>query len=129
MSILPSHLLYTDTHLWAWRDGEGYVTLGLTDFAQETLGDVIEVFLPPEGSEVSQATPLMSLAAERNHFEVYSPLSGEVVEVNEALLDSPLLINHEPYDEGWLVKIAPIDEGEMDDFLSDEDYAHLVDYA
>ncbi|WP_024850410.1 glycine cleavage system protein H [Hydrogenovibrio kuenenii] len=129
MSILPNHYLYTDTHLWLWVDEEGYVTIGLTDFAQETLGDVIEVFLPEEGCEVTQASALMSLAAERNHFEVFAPFSGEVVEINEELLESPGLINYEPYDGGWLIKMAPSDKNELEEFLSDEEYARLIDYS
>ncbi|MDX1796901.1 MAG: glycine cleavage system protein GcvH [Hydrogenovibrio sp.] len=127
MSILPSHLFYTDTHLWVFIDAEGYATIGLTDFAQETLGDVVEVFLPPENAEFEQGLEMMSIAAERNHFQIHAPLSGEVVEVNTELEAMPRLINDEPYDAGWLVKMAPHDSAELDDLMSDEEYAGLIE--
>ncbi|MBD3822501.1 MAG: glycine cleavage system protein GcvH [Thiotrichales bacterium] len=128
MGILPHHLLYSDAHLWLFVDAEGYVTLGLTDYAQETLGDIVEVFLPQEGEELAEGSELMSLAGERSHFEIFAPISGEVIEVNEALNQNPTLINYEPYDSGWLVKIAPADSEELEAFLTDEEYEQLIGY-
>ncbi|BBN58816.1 glycine cleavage system protein GcvH [Hydrogenovibrio marinus] len=128
MGILPHHLLYSDAHLWLFVDAEGYVTLGLTDYAQETLGDIVEVFLPQEGEELAEGSELMSLAGERNHFEIFAPISGEVIEVNEELNHNPTLINYEPYDSGWLVKIAPADSEELEVFLTDEEYEQLIGY-
>lgn len=128
MSILPQHLLYTDTHLWLYVDQEGFITLGLTDFAQESIGSVVEVYLPEIGSEITQDSELMSLAGERDHFELMAPIAGEIIAVNDALADMPILVNQEPYDDGWLLKLSPLDSEELDELLSDEEYAQLIQY-
>lgn len=128
MSVLPKYLFYTESHLWLFVDYEGYITVGLTDFAQESLGDLIEVFLPEEGMEIAEGTQVMSVAGERDHFIIYSPISGEVTEVNQDLIASPTLINQEPYDGGWLFKVAPYEAAELEELLSDEEYAVLIGY-
>lgn len=127
MSVLPSHLKYADSHEWVYLDEEGHAVVGITDFAQESLGDLMDVHLPELGADIAQGEEIMSLESVKAASDIFSPLSGEVVAVNTELEDEPERVNDEPYDGGWLFKLAPHDLSEMDDLLSDSDYQGLID--
>ncbi|QBZ83901.1 Glycine cleavage system H protein [Hydrogenovibrio crunogenus] len=127
MSVLPSHLKYADSHEWVYLDEEGHAVVGITDFAQESLGDLMDVHLPEIGADIAQGEEIMSLESVKAASDIFSPLSGEVVAVNTELEDEPERVNDEPYDGGWLFKLAPHDLSEMDGLLSDSDYQGLID--
>ena len=127
MSVLPSHLKYAETHEWAYVDADGHVVVGITDFAQEALGELMSVTFPELGMDVTQGDDIMSLESVKAASDIYAPVSGEIIAINEALEDEPELINDEPYDGGWLFKIAPNDVSELKDLMSDEEYQEQID--
>ncbi|GAB6071102.1 glycine cleavage system protein GcvH [Thiomicrorhabdus hydrogeniphila] len=127
MSVLPSHLKYAETHEWVYIDENGIATVGITDFAQEALGELMSVTFPELGIDVSAEEEVMSLESVKSASEIYAPVSGEIIEINEELEDNPELINEEPYDGGWLFKIAVHDASELEDLLSDNEYQQLID--
>ncbi|WP_319381238.1 glycine cleavage system protein GcvH [Thiomicrorhabdus sp.] len=127
MSVLPQHLKYAETHEWVYIDEEGNAVVGITDFAQEALGELMSVTFPELGRDVAAGDDVMSLESVKSASDIYAPVSGEIVAINEALEDEPELINDEPYDSGWLFKIAPHDTSELDELLSDEDYQAMID--
>ena len=118
MSV-PADLMYTAEHEWIMVDGE-VTTVGITDWAQSELGDVVYVELPEVGSEVEQGEPFGTIEAVKAVSDLYSPVSGKVVEINSALDDDPMVINRDPYGEGWMAKIK-IDSREEFDKLMDAD--------
>lgn len=120
MSI-PSELKYTKDHEWAKKEGD-IVTIGITDYAQGELGDVVFVELPAEGDEVSQDDTFGTIEAVKAVADLFSPLSGKVVEINETLSDQPDIVNSDPYGVGWMVKIKIPDEKEWNGLMSDGDY-------
>lgn len=127
MSVLPTHLKYAETHEWVYIDENNHAIVGITDFAQESLGDLMSVNLPEVGTDVAQGDEVMSLESVKAASDIFTPISGEIVEVNTALEDEPELVNDEPYDGGWLFKIAVHDAAEMDDLMSDTDYQASID--
>lgn len=127
MSVLPSHLKYAETHEWVYIDANGHAIVGITDFAQESLGELMSVTFPELGIDAEVGNEVMSLESVKSATDIIAPISGEIIEVNEALEDDPELINEEPYDAGWLFKIQPHDESELEDLLSDEDYQKMID--
>lgn len=101
----PEDLLYTDEHEWIKRLGDGAVRIGVTDYAQDQLGDVVYVELPETGREVAKDDLVVEIESTKSVGEVYAPFSGTVTRVNEAVAETPELVNTSPYDEGWLVEI------------------------
>jgi glycine cleavage system H protein len=124
---IPDNLKYTKEHEWVRDNGDGTVTVGITDFAQGELGDIVFVELEPEGSEFDQDEVFGTVEAVKTVSELYSPVSGEITEINAALEDDPELVNNEPYGDGWMVKIKLSDPSELDALLSAEEYAELTD--
>ncbi|WP_069131839.1 glycine cleavage system protein GcvH [Rhodohalobacter halophilus] len=124
---IPDDLKYTKEHEWVKDNGDGTVTIGITDFAQGELGDIVFVELEPEGSEFDQDDVLGTVEAVKTVSELFSPVSGEITEVNEDLEDDPEMVNNDPYGDGWMVKIKLSDPSELDDLLSAEDYKELID--
>lgn len=122
MSV-PSDLLYRESHEWI-RAGD-VATVGVSDFAQQQLGDITFVELPEVGESFSQNDEIAVIESVKAASDVYAPVTGEVVEVNAALEDSPELINSDPFGEGWLFKIKLSDEAELSELLSSEKYLHL----
>ena len=120
----PDHLYYTEDHEWAdYKNDE--VTIGITDYAQSQLGDVIFVELPEVGDEISAGDSFGEIEAVKTVSELYSPISGKIVAVNEALENSPEIVNSDPYGNGWLVKIStsnPDEKDELMNFLSYEEF-------
>lgn len=121
MSNVPSNLKYTKSHEWISLD-EDIATIGITDHAQSLLGDLVFVELPEVDTEINAGDEAGVVESVKAASDVYSPVSGTVVEVNEALENSPELANSDPYDEGWLYKVKLNDVAELDDMMSAEDY-------
>ncbi len=125
MSELPGDLQYTSDHEWLRREDDGNVTVGITDHAQSALGDLVYVELPEVNQEVESGGDMAVVESVKAASDVYAPISGTVVAVNEALTDDPEAINNDPYGEGWIVKLEPSgDEGEL---LSPDAYQALLD--
>ena len=117
MADVPSNLKFLESHEWARAEEDGTVTVGISDHAQELLGDIVFVELPEVGKEISQSADVAIVESVKAASDVYSPLSGEVTEVNETLNDNPEIINASPYEDGWFFKIKPQDISEMEKLL------------
>lgn len=122
---IPEDLQYTEEHEWVLLE-DNIATIGITDFAQGELGDVVFVEMSQVGDLVQQMEPFGTIEAVKTVADIFAPVSGEVVEVNTLLEDSPHLINEDPYGEGWIIKIKVSDLSELENLLSAEDYANLV---
>ncbi len=110
MSELPGDLLFTSEHEWLRKEEDGTVTIGITDHAQEALGDLVYVELPEVGQDVTSGGDMAVVESVKAASDVYSPVSGEVTAVNEVLADTPENINTDPYGDGWIVRIRPSDD-------------------
>jgi glycine cleavage system H protein len=125
MSELPGDLQYTSDHEWLRREEDGNVTVGITDHAQSALGDLVYVELPEVNQEVESGGDMAVVESVKAASDVYAPIGGTVVAVNDALTDDPEAINNDPYGEGWIVRLEPSgDEGEL---LSPDAYQALLD--
>lgn len=122
MSDVPSELKYTISHEWVRDEGDGTVTIGITDHAQELLGDLVFVELPEVGSELTAGDACCVVESVKAASDVYSPVTGEVIEVNETLLEAPEIINDSAFDDGWLFKVQLSAEVELDDLLDADAY-------
>jgi glycine cleavage system H protein len=118
----PSDLKYTREHEWAAPEETDRVRVGITDFAQDALGDVVYVNLPDEGTEVRGGEAMGEVESTKSVSDIFSPVSGRVVERNQALTDAPELVNQEPYGEGWMVVIEMSDPEELNDLLDADAY-------
>lgn len=122
MSEIPSELKYTKSHEWVRDEGDGTVTVGITDHAQELLGDLVFVELPETGTEMSAEDAVCVVESVKAASDVYMPVSGEVVVVNEGLADAPETINDSPYDDGWLIKIKLSNPDELSGLMDADSY-------
>ncbi len=120
------HLLYTESHEWLNVEGD-IVIMGITDYAQHELGDIVYVELPGVGDELTKGEALGSIEAVKAVEDIISPVSGEVIEVNEALEDAPETINKSAFEEGWIVKIKLSDPTELDTLLKANEYVKLIE--
>lgn len=121
----PADRKYTKDHEWAKRNDED-VTIGITAYAEEQLGDIVYVELPPPGDTLSQSESFGIIESVKAASDLFAPVSGEVVAVNEELVDRPELVNEDPYGAGWMLKVHPHDESEMEALMTAEEYeAHL----
>ena len=125
MAEIPNNLKFLDSHEWARLEEDGTVTVGISDHAQGLLGDIVFVELPDTGKTISKKDDIAIVESVKAASDVYSPLSGEVVSVNEALNDNPELINSSPYNDGWFFKIKPQNIDELEDLLDAEAYAKV----
>lgn len=119
----PENLKYASSHEWSASEGGGRITVGITDFAQDQLGDVVYVELPKIGATVSAGDSVAVVESVKTASDIYAPVGGTVVEVNEALLDAPEHINTDPYGDGWIFRLEGVDEGELDALLDSAAYA------
>lgn len=126
MAQIPDHLRYTDEHEWV-KLSDDLVVVGITDYAQQQLGDVVYVELPSEGDEVMKGEPFGTVESTKAVSELFAPISGTVEKVNHRLEDEPERVNRDPYGKGWMIKIAPSDPSELDDLLDAESYEDLVE--
>ena len=122
MAEVPSNLKFLESHEWARLEQDGTITVGISEHAQELLGDIVFVELPEVGKEVTQSGDTAIVESVKAASDVYSPLSGEITEINEALIDNPEIINTSPYESGWFFKIKPQDIKEMDKLLDAKAY-------
>ncbi len=127
MSEVPETLRYVETHEWVRQEGDGTVTIGITDHAQQQLGDLVFVELPEVGRTVAEKEELAVVESVKAASDVYSPVAGEVVSANEALNDAPELVNQDAYGDGWIVKLRPTDPAAVDALLDASKYKELAD--
>lgn len=126
MSEIPKDLSYTKSHEWIDTDGDGTCTVGVTDHAQSSLGDLVFVELPDLGNKVSAGDAVAVVESVKAASDIYAPLDGEIAEVNEQLEDSPELVNEDPFGEGWLFKLNLSDPDAVDKLLDADAYAAIV---
>ena len=127
MSNIPDDLHYTKTHEWVKQDADGTVTVGVSDHAQNLLGDMVFIELPDVGAEYNTGDDCAVVESVKAASDVYCPVSGEIIEVNEGLVDAPEMVNQDPYGDGWLFKLKPNDAGEVEDLLNAEAYKELAE--
>ncbi len=122
MSQTPTELKYASSHEWARLEEDGTVTIGITDHAQEALGDVVFVELPEVGTTLAAAEEAGVVESVKAASDIYAPLGGDVIAINEQLEDEPETVNSDPYNDGWFYKLQPSDISELDALMSAEDY-------
>ena len=127
MSHTPSELKYASSHEWARLEEDGTVTVGITDHAQEALGDVVFVELPEVGTLLAAAEETGVVESVKAASDIYAPLGGEVIAINERLEDEPETVNADPYNDGWFYRLKPSDTAELEALLSAEDYQQQCD--
>ena len=127
MSNIPSELRYLRSHEWVRLEEDGTVTIGITDHAQEELGDVVFVELPEIGAVLGAGDEAGAVESVKAASEIYAPLTGEIVDVNSTLEESPETVNGDPYNDGWFFKMKLEDEGELTDLLDADAYADFID--
>ncbi|MCH5377271.1 MAG: glycine cleavage system protein GcvH [Planctomycetes bacterium] len=127
MSEIPSDLLYRESHEWVRDEGNGVVVVGISDHAQAALGDMVYVELPEPGMSYEQGDACAVVESVKAASDAYAPVSGEVIESNSALEDSPELVNTDPYGDGWLFMLQMSNPDELEGLLSPEAYAELQD--
>ncbi|MFA0441431.1 glycine cleavage system protein GcvH [Vibrio sp. E150_011] len=124
---MDNTLKFSDSHEWVRDNGDGTVTIGISEHAQEMLGDVVFVDLPEVEDEVEAGETFSLVESVKAASDIYAPVTGEIVEINEELEDSPELINEESYDGGWIVKVKMSDASELDNLKSAEDYLASIE--
>lgn len=122
----PSDLKYTKEHEWIRDNGDGTATVGVTDFAQSELGDIVFVEIEPEGFEFEQDEVFGTVEAVKTVSDLFAPVSGEIAEINDRLESEPELVNDDPYGEGWMVKIKVSDPSEFDDLMDADEYQEII---
>ena len=127
MSEIPAELRYTQSHEWVRQEEDGTVTIGITDHAQGLLGDLVFVELPEVGSDMSAGEACCVVESVKAASDVYMPISGEILAVNEALADAPEIINDSAFDDGWLMKVQPSAEQELDNLMDADAYQEEID--
>ena len=118
----PEDRKYSQDHEWTKDEGDGTVLVGITDYAQEHLGDIVFLDLPKVGSSLTQTQKLGEIESVKSVSDIFSPISGEVVDVNQVAVDSPELVNEDPYENGWLVRVKPSQPTEIDGLMTASDY-------
>ncbi|AGY92773.1 hypothetical protein SPICUR_09260 [Spiribacter curvatus] len=129
MSEIPADLRYAQTHEWLRDEGDGVVTVGITDHAQAELGDLVFVQLPAEEGTVEAGAACAVVESVKAASDIYAPVDGEIIAVNEAVTDDPEQVNTDPYGEGWLFTMRMVDVGSLGELLDADGYAELIDDA
>lgn len=127
MSNVPADLKYVSSHEWIRLEDDGTVTVGITEFAQDQLGDVVFVELPEVGTEVAVEQEIAVVESVKAASDIYAPLSGTVVAINEELVDAPELVNEDPYGKAWFFKLELADKSQLEDLLDADAYAALCE--
>jgi len=127
MGDIPGDLKFLSSHEWVRVEPDGSVTIGISDHAQDLLGDIVFVELPDIGQSIDAETDAAIVESVKAASDVYSPISGEVTEINSILEDQPEIINSSPYEDGWFYKMMPSDLSEIDNLLSPEDYSEVCE--
>ena len=123
--MVPEECTYTKEHEWVYHEG-GVVVIGISEYAATELGDIVYIELPESGSNVKQMDPIGTIEAVKTVAELFSPVSGEIIEVNEAIIEHPEIVNRDPFEEGWFIKIKMTDPGELDNLFSFEEYSEFL---
>lgn len=126
MSNIPADLKYVASHEWLRRETDGTITVGITDHAQDLLGDVVYVELPEVGSIVEADQEIAVVESVKAASDVYAPISGEIVEINEELVDNPEWANEEPYGKAWFFKVKPANVDDYDNLMSADEYQNSL---
>lgn len=127
MSEIPKDLSYAKTHEWIANDGDGTVTIGITEYAQGSLGDLVFVELPEAGTKVSAGDAVAVVESVKAASDIYAPVKGEIVEINEDLDESPERVNEDPFGQGWLFKMVVDNADDLDGLLDAAAYGEIVD--
>ena len=127
MSNIPAELRYVKSHEWIRLEDDGTVTIGVTDHAQEALGDVVFVELPEVGAELAVEDESGVVESVKAASDIYAPISGQVLAINEALEDSPELVNSDPYTEGWFFRMKPSEPAELEELMDADSYKALCE--
>lgn len=128
MSEIPSDLRFSESHEWVSHEEDGVVKIGITDHAQEQLGDLVFVELPEEGATFGQGDACAVIESVKAASDIYTPVSGEVIAVNQAIVDAPEIINNDPYGDGWLFSVKLEDAAEVEGLMDADGYgAHIED--
>ena len=127
MKNIPGDLKFLSSHEWARVESDGTITIGISDHAQDLLGDIVFVELPEVGQVFDAEADAAIVESVKAASDLYSPLSGEVIEINSLLEDQPEIINSSPYEDGWFFKLTPSDMNELDNLLSPEDYSEVCE--
>lgn len=126
MSEFPAELKYASSHEWTRLESDGSVVVGITDHAQDALGDVVYIELPEVGAHVDAGAEVAVIESVKAASDIYSPVTGDVTEINPALEDEPETVNSSPYGDGWLFRVMPTDVASMSDLMDAEAYAAAV---
>ena len=124
--MIPENLRYNDSHEWVRQEGDT-ATIGITDYAQSEIQDIVYVELPEVGTQLTHKLELGVIESVKAAFDLYAPVSGEVIEVNESLLDAPEQVNESPYDDGWFLKIKMTDPSELDALFDADSYQSHIE--
>ena len=127
MSEFPAELKYASSHEWTRLESDGSVVVGITDHAQDALGDVVYIELPEVGAHVDAGTEVAVIESVKAASDIYSPVTGDVTEINPALEDEPESVNSSPYGDGWLFRVMPTDASSMGDLMDADAYAASVE--
>ncbi len=127
MSQVPDDLKYADSHEWVRLDEDNIATVGITDHAQELLGDLVFIELPSKGQVVSQGQEAGVVESVKAASDIYTPVSGKIIAINDSLADSPELVNSDPYGDGWLYRVLLSDETELDGMMDADRYAVCIE--
>ena len=127
MSEIPGDLKFRPSHEWVRVEEDGTVTVGISDHAQDLLGDIVFVELPETGRQISAEDEIAIVESVKAASDVYSPISGEIIEINELLIDAPETVNDSPYADGWFFKIQPENIDELNDLLSPDEYGEMCE--
>ncbi|BCL72436.1 Glycine cleavage system H protein [Vibrio nigripulchritudo MADA3029] len=124
---MDNTLKFADSHEWVKDNGDGTVTIGISEHAQQMLGDVVFVDLPDAGDDIEAGDSFSLVESVKAASDIYAPITGEILEINEELEDSPELINEEPYEGGWIVKVKLQDASELDNLKDSEEYLNSIE--
>jgi len=125
--MYPLDSRYSRDHEWAKDENDGTFLIGITDYAQEHLGDIVFLELLRVGASLNQMEKLGEVESVKSVSDIFSPISGEIVEVNQIVVDSPEIVNEDPYDQGWLVRVNPSQPAEIDDLMTAADYESFLE--
>lgn len=126
MSNIPDDLKYTKTHEWVKQESDGTLTVGITDHAQGLLGDMVFIELPETGTAYNTGDDCAVVESVKAASDVYCPVSGEITETNQAIIDAPEIVNQDPYGDGWLFRLRPNDAGEFEELLTADSYQEIT---
>ena len=125
--MVPEDLRYTPQHEWVLAGAEGTVRIGITDYAQRQLGDVVYVQLPPVGNSVAPGEPVGEVESTKSVSDLFAPVAGEVIACNDALQDNPELVNSDPYGVGWMIEVQLTERSATDSLMNADDYRMLIE--